>query len=110
MDFIKNYDVAGGSVDIILQRVENFSENVAVEVETSADFNGTTDSVELVQSNDRDLDLTKWHPLPEPALILAADDSHLLSSFAFTAKFLAVRYTQADGTTGTLTLTANYKN
>jgi len=110
MDFIKNYDVAGGNADIILKVVEKKEEKVSLQVETDAGFDGTTDTVELVQSNDRDLDLSKWHPLPEPALVLAANDSHLLSTFAHTAKFLAVRYTQGDGTAGILTLTENYKN
>ena len=71
MDFIKNYDVSGGSVDIILRRLESFKEKVSVEVETSADFSGVADTVQLVQSNNRDLDLSKWHPLPEPALVFS---------------------------------------
>ncbi len=110
MDFIKNYDVVGGSADIILKITEKFQEKVSLQVETDGTFNGTTDTIELVQSNDRDLALSKWHPLPEPALVLAIDDSHLLMSFAHTAKFLALRYTQGDGTVGILTLTENYKN
>lgn len=110
MDFVKNYDVNAGSVDIILKRIEKRQEKVSLQVVTDAGFDGTTDTIELIQSNDRELPLSKWHPLPEPAIVLVGDDSHLLASFAHTAKFLALRYIQADGTAGTLTLTENYKN
>lgn len=110
MDFIKDYNVAGGNADIILKIVEKKGEKVSLQVITDAGFDGTTDTVELVQSNDRDLPLSKWHALPEAPLVLATDDSHLLSTFAHTAKFLALRYIQGDGTAGVLTLIENYKN
>jgi len=110
MDFVKTYDISGGSADIILKRLEKFEENVSLQVDTDGTYNGTTDEIQLVQSNDRDLPLAQWHPLPEaPLVVAAADDSFLLSSFAFTAKYIALRYTQNDGTVGILTLTENFK-
>lgn len=109
-EFTKTYDIAGGSVDIILKKLEKFEENVSLQVDTDGTYNGTTDTIELIQSNDRDLPLAQWHPLPEPALVTAVNDSFLLSSFAFTAKFIALRFIKGDGTVGVLTLTENFKN
>jgi len=110
MDFVKTYDISGGDVDIILKRLENSKEKVSLQIDVDATFNGTTSTVQLVQSNDRDLPSAQWHPLPEAPLTLAVSDSALLSSFAFTAKFIAVRIVAGDATAGILTLTENFKN
>lgn len=110
MDFVKTYDISGGDVDIILKKVEKFEEKVSVQVDTDGTFDGTTSTVQLVQSNDRDLPLAQWHPLPEAPLTLLTGDSSLLSTFAFTAKFVAVRVIQGDATAGILTFTENFKN
>jgi len=109
MEFTKTYDIAGGDADIILNVVEQFKEKAAVQVDADAVYNGTTGTVQLVQSNDRDLPLSKWHPLPETPLTLLTDDSSLLSTFAFTAKFAAVRILVGDATAGELTITSKFK-
>ena len=109
MDFVNTYDISNGDVDIILTRSEKFEDKASVQVDVDATFDGTNSTVELVQSNDRDLDAAQWHPLPEPALILAVSDSSLLSTFGFTARFLALRIVKGDANDGILTLTSNFK-
>lgn len=109
-EFTKTYDLAGGSVDIILNRTEQAREIIAAQVETDATFNGTTTTVELIQSNNRALGLASWHALPEAPLSLLVSDSHLLTSFAFTAAFVAIRVTVGDATAGILTFTTNFKD
>ena len=109
MDFVKTYEISGGDVDIILTRSEKFENKASVQVDVDGAFDGTTSTVELVQSNDRDLPAAQWHPLPEPALPLIVSDSSLLSTFGFTARFLALRVVQGDATAGLLTLTSNFK-
>ena len=109
MDRLKVYNVANGSATIIIRTVEKEESKIALEVLTNSDFNGTADEISLVQSNDIELPLDKWHPLPEDALVLESDESHLLTSCSFTAKFIALKYVSNNGDLGTLTLTENFK-
>jgi len=110
MDYVNEYDISNGDETIILRRQESFKEKVSVQIDTDGTFDGTTSTVQLLQSNDRDLDLAKWHPLPEAALTLLLNDSSLLSTFSFTAKFIAVKIVQGDATAGILSLSEKFKN
>lgn len=109
MDFIKNYDISNGDADIILRELPKYEEKLSVQIDTDGTFDGTTSTVQLVQSNDLQLDLSKWHELPEAPLTLLLNDSSLLSTFSFTAKYVAVRIIQGNATAGILTLTEQFK-
>ena len=110
MDYVKTYDISGGDATIIMRTQPIKDEIVSVQIDVNGTFNGTTSTINLVQSNDKDLDLTKWHPLPEAALTLLTDDSSLLSTFSFTAQYIAVKVTQGDSTAGILTVSENFKD
>ena len=109
-DYLKTYDIAGGDITIIQRNLPIKDEKVSLQVDCDAAFNGTTATVELVQSNDRDTPLSNWHPLPEAPLTLLTSDSSLLSTFAFTAKYIAVKVVAGDATAGILTFTENFKD
>ena len=108
-DFIKTYDLSLGNIDVILTQNEKYESIAATQIDVDGTFNGTTSTIEFIQSNDRDLPLTQWHPLPETPLTLIVNDSSLLSTFGYTARFLAVRVIVGDATAGIINITTNFK-
>lgn len=105
------YDISQGdeTIKLVNAAVEKYESRVSVQVDTSADFDGTNTRVQLVQSNVFNLDVSQWHPLPEAPLELnTGADSGLLSTFSFTARYLAIKIEAGNASAGVLSITTNY--
>lgn len=106
MKFTNEYDISNGSALIKLPNTPIYGGKAAIQVETSADFDGTTSTIEFKMSNLYDLADAKWHDFTavQSPLTLAADDSHLITTCNHYAAYLAVYVDAGDATTGTLTI------
>lgn len=107
----KTYDIADGDtiIKLVNQSVDKVESKASLQLDTPADFDGTTTQAYLVQSNVFNRDISQWHPLPEaPLTLLTGAESALLSTFSFTAKFLAVVIIKGDATTGIISMNSNY--
>jgi len=106
----KTYDISNGDETIKLLDIEKGEHILSVQVDSDSNFDGTTTSVFLVQSNVLTRNIAHWHPLPEaPLTMLVGAESALLNTFSFTAKFAALVIVQGDATAGILSITGKYK-
>lgn len=106
MNFTNEYDISNGSALIKLPNIKSYSSKAAIQVETSADFNGTTSTIEFKMSNVFDLPDAQWHDFTDvqDPLSLTVNDSHLITTCNHYTGFLALQINAGDATTGTLTI------
>jgi hypothetical protein len=105
------YNISDGdaTIKLVNKAVEKYETKASVQIDTDPSFNGTTTTARLVQSNDFNRDISNWHPLPEaPLVLLPGLESALLSTFSFTARYLAVEIIVGDATAGILNINSNY--
>lgn len=76
---------------------------------TSADFDGTTSTARLIQSNDIDLAIDDWNFLPEGVLGLIVG-SNLLQTESFTCKYLAIVIDIGDATLGSINIVNHFNS
>ncbi len=101
MKWKSEYNFADGDAFIKVLEVQSISTKTSVQIDTDSAFDGTTTEAKFVQSNDLNLDPALWHDLPEAPLTLpTGEGSSLLSTFSFTAQYIAVVITAGDATTG----------
>jgi len=99
------HDFSEGNLFAIITRTQRDSSKASVQIDADVSFDGTTTTAKLVQSNDLNLDPSLWHDLPETPLTMPTGaGSSLLSTFSFTASYLAVVIEAGDATTGTVKL------
>jgi len=95
------HDFADGDLFAAVLQCKKDAVKTSVQIDTDASFDGTTATAKLVQSNDINLDPSLWHDLPEDPLTLPnGEGSSLLSTFSFTAAYIAVVIEVGDATTG----------
>ncbi len=101
MNWKKEHNFSEGDAFIKVLNVQRSNTKISVQIDTDAAFDGTNSEAKLVQSNDLELDSSLWHDLPEKELKLpTGEGSSLLSTFSFTAQFVAVVITAGNATTG----------
>ncbi len=110
-NFEKTYALSAGDGHLRMSNGPRDEFSVAVQIETSDGFDGTTTTAALVQSNNIDTPDAQWHPLPETALVInTTDDSFLLHTQSHDAAHLGIRITAGDASAGTFTFTTSFKN
>jgi len=109
MNWKDQINFADGDQFLIIVRHEKQSTKASVQLDTDAAFDGNNSEIKFVQSNNIELDPSLWHDLPEaPLKIPTGTGSSLLSTFSFTAQYLAVMIDVGNATTGTGTLTNQF--
>jgi len=106
------YDISGGDANLDISG-NNAKENVLISIQTSADYNGTTDTLTFQHSTDGN----NWHGLLDEisgsaiVVTLTAINLNLseLSSVYYGNK-LRVVFDAVNGTVGTVTIDTSLKN
>lgn len=100
------YNIGGSGVVDLSSGRENPREHATAQVVASG-LDAVVD-IKFQQSNDN----VEWHDLPETPLTITsgADTSNLLITKSFYCDFIRVNIDELTATTGTLTITTNYKD
>jgi len=106
MKWKTEYNFADGDAFLIVTEAQRTGTKASIQIDTDAAFDGTNTEAKLVQSNNRNLEPSLWHDLPEKPLKLpTGEGSAFLSTFSFTGQFLALVITVGNANAGVAQLT-----